>query len=97
MKITPIALVCAALFGSSASSWAATDDVAALKQQMAMMQQQMAALQSKLDTVANAQPAAPAAPAAAAAPMTANLGGASVTLYGFADLSADATSNVRST
>lgn len=93
MKITPIALVCAALFGSSASSWAATDDVAALKQQMALMQQQMSALQSKIDAVANAQPEASAAPAAPATPMTAHLGGASVTLYGFADLSADATSN----
>jgi predicted porin len=97
MKITPIALVCAALCGYSASSWAATpDEVALLKQQMAMMQQQMAALQTKLDAVATpAAPtqAAPTTPAAPAAPMTARIGGASVTLYGYADLSADATSN----
>lgn len=97
MKITPIALVCAALFGYSASGWAATpDDVALLKQQMALMQQQMSALQSKLDAVSSPAPAAPVAPtesAASAAPMTAHIGGASMTLYGFADLSADTTSN----
>jgi predicted porin len=97
MKITPIALVCAALFGYSASTWAATpDDVDALKQQMALMQQQMAALQSKLDAVATTAPAAQSAPpqaVAPAAPLTAHIGGASVTLYGFADLSADTTSN----
>jgi predicted porin len=94
MKMTPIALICAALFGYSASSSAATpDDVAALKQQMAVMQQQMAALQSKLDNVGTAQPAAQPAPAAPAEHMTAHIGGASVSLYGYADLSADATSN----
>jgi predicted porin len=94
MKMTPIALICAALFGYSASSNAATpDDVAALKQQMAVMQQQMAALQSKLDNVSTAQPAAQPAPAAPAEHMTAHIGGASVSLYGYADLSADATSN----
>ncbi|HEU4375502.1 MAG TPA: porin [Telluria sp.] len=93
MKMTHMALVCAGLFGFSASSWAATDDVAALKQQMAMMQQQMSALQNKLDAVSTAQPAAPAAPAAAGSPLTAHVGGASVTLYGSAHLSADATSN----
>lgn len=94
MKMTPIALICAALFGYSASSNAATpDDVTALKQQMAVMQQQMAALQSKLDNVSTAQPAAQPAPAAPAEPMTAHIGGASVTLYGYADLSADATSD----
>jgi predicted porin len=97
MKITPIALVCAALFGYSASSLAATpDEVELLKQQMALMQQQMAALQGKLDEVtAKGAPtqAAPATPAASGAPLTAQFGGASVTLYGFADLSADATSD----
>jgi predicted porin/general stress protein CsbA len=96
MKITPIALVCAALFGYSASGWAATpDEVALLKGQMAQMQQQLAALQSKLDGVTTAQPPAPSAPAPAApgSPLTAHIGGASVTLYGNADLSADATSN----
>lgn len=55
MKITPIAFICAALCGYSASSNAATpEDVAALKQQMAAMQQQMAALQGKLDAVGTA-------------------------------------------
>lgn len=97
MKITPIALVCAALFGCSASSWAATpDEVALLKQQMALMQQQMTALQSKLDAVTTQTvPPQPAQtqPAAPDAPLTARIGGASVTLYGYADLSADATSD----
>ena len=94
MKITPIALVCAALFGYSASGWAATpDEVALLKEQMAQMQQQMTALQSKLDAVTPAP--APLAPtqSAGTSPLTAHIGGASVTLYGYADLSADATSD----
>lgn len=94
MKMTPIALICAALCGYSASSSAATaDDVTALKQQMAAMQQQMAALQGKLDAVSTAQPVAQPSPSASSTPMTAHIGGTSVTLYGFADLSADATSN----
>jgi predicted porin len=94
MKMTPMALICAALFGYSASSSAATpDEIAALKQQMAAMQQQMAALQSKLDAVGSAQPAAQPSQGAPAEPLTAHIGGASVTLYGYADLSADATSN----
>ena len=98
MKITPIALVCATLFGYSASSWAASpDEVALLKQQMALMQQQMAALQTKLDTVtaptAPSQVAPTTAAVSPAPPLTAQIGGASVTLYGYADLSADATSD----
>ena len=103
MKLTSMTLMCISLFGASACSYAATDDeVATLRQQMAQMQQQMAALQSKLDAVAAPAPmpspgvAAPAGNGAAAAsggPLTAHLGGASVTLYGFADLSADATSD----
>jgi predicted porin len=96
MKITPIALVCAALCGYSASGWAATpDEVAQMKAQMAQMQQQMAAMQSKLDAVTQAPAPVPAAPAPAAStsPLTAHIGGASVTLYGYADLSADATSD----
>lgn len=97
MKITPIAFACAAFFGIGANSWAATpDEVEALKQQMAIMQQQMAALQSKLDAVAMPAASGPASALPAPAPsqpMTAHIGGASVTLYGFADLSADATSD----
>ncbi|WLI91149.1 porin [Massilia sp. R2A-15] len=96
MKMTSIAVLVSAMFGMAASASAATsDEVATLQQQMAALQQQMVALQNKLNTVA-ATPApapAPAPSGAAAEPLTAHVGGASVTLYGFADLSADATSN----
>lgn len=100
MKLKPIAFTCIALFGASTAACAATDDeVMALRQQMALMQQQMAAMQSKLDAVTSpaSAPAVPgpamAATSAPDGPLTAHVGGASVTLYGFADLSADATSD----
>lgn len=55
------------------------------------MQKQMAAMQSKLDTMATAPaPAKTSAQASASgSPLTTTIGGAAVTLYGFADLSAD--------
>jgi predicted porin len=101
MKLTPVAIACAALLGFSASAWA-QDDVEVLKQQMAALQQQMAALQSKLNTVtaapapteaAQAPEAVTAPPAASTSPLTAKIGRANVSLYGFADLSADWTSD----
>ncbi|MDB5909088.1 MAG: Major outer membrane protein [Massilia sp.] len=68
MKMTPIAVVCATLFGTSGGAWAAQqDELEVLKQQMATLQQQMSVLQNKLDAVATpAQAGPPGAPPAAA-------------------------------
>jgi predicted porin len=100
MKLKTLALVCISLFGASSAAFAATDDeVVALRQQMALMQQQMAAMQSRLDAVTPSgrvpvtPPPAHTLPSQSDGPLTAHIGGASVTLYGFADLSADATSD----
>jgi predicted porin len=87
MKMTPLAVAFAIIFGASGAAVAAdSTEVQAIKQQMEAMQKQMAAMQDKLEAIA-ATPQQKAAPSGSA--LTANVGGASVTLYGFADLSAD--------
>jgi predicted porin len=100
MKNTAIAIACGALLGFSGRSWAATpDEVDQLKQQMAALQQQVAAMQEKLNagttapssTTAAQAPEAAGANTASAPSLTAKIGGANVTLYGFADLSYDYT------
>ena len=91
MKRTPLAVACALLFASGSSMAADSAEVQELKQQMQMLQQQMQAMQNKIDTMATAPiPAtAAAAPAASGSALSTTIGGASVTLYGFADLSAE--------
>jgi predicted porin len=92
MKMTPVALAAAIVFAASAPAFAADSaEVQALKQQMAAMQQQMAAMQSQLQTMSTAPTPAQAAPKAAASnsSLSTNIGGTNLTLYGFADLSAD--------
>lgn len=87
----------AAMMGGATFAHAADADVEAMKQQMQALQQQITALQGKLEAVASHQAAAaPTATAAAngsESPLTTHIGGAAVTLYGFADLSVDATDN----
>jgi predicted porin len=94
MKRTPLAVACALLFASGSSMAADSADVQALKQQMQLLQQQMQAMQNKIDTMTAAPaPTAPtaAAQAAGGSALSTTIGGASVTLYGFADLSAEQT------
>jgi predicted porin len=89
-------VVCAALLGSTTVAYAADTDMAAMKQQMEALQAQITALQSKLNTVASNQSAAPAKPTVAtgdSSPLSTQIGGATVTLYGWADVSAEATDN----
>lgn len=92
MKRTPVAIACALLLASGSSLAADSAEVQELKQQMQVLQQQMQAMQNKLSTMATA-PAPVAAPAAStdASPLSTTIGGASVTLYGYADLSAEQT------
>lgn len=98
MKPTIIAVACTLLFAGSSAFAADFSEVELLKQQLQVMQQQMASMQNKIDAI-SASPVATAAPAAAAAdapgqsPLSVNIGGASVTLYGHADLSVEQTSN----
>lgn len=89
MKMIPLAVACATIFGASGAAFAAdSTEVQVLKQQMEMMQKQMAAMQNKLEAMAAApQPAQKSA--SSDSPLTTHIGGASVTLYGHADLSAD--------
>jgi predicted porin len=99
MKHTPIAIACAALVACPGSAWAAgQDDVEQLKQQMNALQQQVTTLQGKLNAVTTAPAsteaaqearAATAPPADSTGGLTAQIGGANVSLYGFADVSAD--------
>lgn len=93
-KMTPIALACLLAIGATNAARAAdTPEVQILKQQMEAMQKQMAAMQNKLETMASMPQAAASAPVASGATSNSSLsttvGGATVTLYGFADLSAD--------
>jgi predicted porin len=92
MKMRPLALALGLMFGTSEFALAAdSTEVQALKQQMEVMQKQMAAMQEQLramNTAPQAEVPKPE-PAAATSGLTAKVGGASVTLYGFADLSAD--------
>lgn len=100
MKPTIIAVACTLLFAGSSAFAADSSEVELLKQQLQVMQQQMASMQNKIDAI-SASPVATAAPAAAAtpgqSPLSVNIGGASVTLYGHADLSAEQTSNGKET
>jgi predicted porin len=100
MKLKPVVTACLLMLGISGAAHAADSaDMAAMKQQMEMLQQQLKAMQSKMDAMAatQSQQAQPAASVTAAAPgespLTAHFGGASVTLYGNADLSAEVTNN----
>ena len=89
MKMTPVAVAVAIIFGASAPALAAdSTEVQALKQQMEAMQKQMAAMQNQLEAMA-ATPQPPQKTAASDSPLTTQIGGANVTLYGFADLSAE--------
>jgi predicted porin len=96
MKPTIIAVACTLLFAGSSAFAADSSEVELLKQQLQVMQQQMASMQNKIDAI-SASPVATAAPAATAtpgqSPLSVNIGGASVTLYGHADLSVEQTSN----
>lgn len=100
MKPTIIAVACTLLFAGSSAFAADSSEVELLKQQLQVMQQQMSNMQNKIDAI-SASPVATAAPAAAAtpgqSPLSVNIGGASVTLYGNADLSAEQTSNGKET
>jgi Gram-negative porin len=89
MKMTPLAVAFAIIFGASGAAVAAdSTEVQAIKQQMETMQKQMAAMQDKLEAM-SATPQPQQKTASSDSALTANIGGASVTLYGFADLSAD--------
>jgi len=89
MKKTRLAVALAIIFSASGTVLAAdSTEVQVLKQQMETMQKQMAAMQNKLETM-TASSQAPQKTGEANAPLAANIGGANVTLYGFADLSAD--------
>jgi predicted porin len=98
MKLHTLTVAVALAFsvGATGAAQAAdTPEVQALKQQMEAMQKQMAAMQDQLKTLAS-QAAAPAAAAPTAAPaapsgspLSTTIAGTSVTLYGYADLSAD--------
>ncbi len=101
MKPTRIALACALAIAASSASAADSQEVQLLKQQMQAMQEQMQAMQNRLNTMATpattgvASPPASvgsvAPPSADTSKLTTNIGGAAVTLYGFADVSADQT------
>ena len=92
MKLTPLAVALTIVFGAAGNAFAAdSTEVQVLKQQMEIMQRQMAAMQNKLDAMAVAPAPAPAQKSASSnPPLTANIGGATATLYGHADLSVDA-------
>ena len=95
MNYKQMTIAVALAFGSAATGAAYAADsaeVQALKQQMEAMQKQMAAMQEQLKALASQPQPAPAPPAAGASgsALSAKIGGASVALYGFADLSADA-------
>jgi hypothetical protein len=98
MKFHHLTVAVALAFGVGATGAAHAADsaeVQALKQQMEAMQKQMAAVQDQLKVLAaqpqaQAQPAAAPAPAASGSALSAKIGGASVVLYGYVDLSADA-------
>ena len=94
MKITPVALACALIFGVTGNALAAdSTEVELLKQQMAALQQQMANLQGKLSAMSAQQQTAPVATSSSSSPLSTKIAGADVTLYGHADLSAEATDN----
>jgi predicted porin len=89
IRMTPVALACALIFGTSGTAFAAdSPEVQAMKQQMEVLQQQMSVMQNKLDTVV-ATPQSAQKAAAADSPLATKIGGANVALYGFVDLSAD--------
>ncbi|MFC6520191.1 porin [Undibacterium arcticum] len=89
MKMTPVAVAFAIIFGASEPALAAdSPEVQTLKQQMEAMQKQMAAMQNRLEAMA-ATPQPPQKTAASDFPLTTQIGGANVSLYGFVDLSAD--------
>jgi predicted porin len=103
MKKTSIAVACLLAMGASGSALAdSSSDVNALKQQMAamqaQMQQQMQQMQDKINTLTASQAQTQAevqtqAAKASEGGLTANIGGAEVTLYGMADVSLDSGSN----
>lgn len=100
MKLKPLVVGALILMGGNVAAYAQDNaDMAAMKQQMEALQQQLKAMQSKMDAMANtqSQQAQPAPMVTGAAPgespLTAHVGNASVTLYGFADVSAEVTNN----
>lgn len=93
MKMTPLAIACALIFSASGNALAASPtEVEVLKQQMEALQKQMAGLQQKLNTMA-ATPQLAAKPVSDQSPLSAQIGGADVTLYGHVDLSAEMADN----
>lgn len=104
MKMRPLAIALSLSFGLSTTASAAdSTEVQALKQQMEIMRKQMAAMQDQLNVIGAQGPAPASGPApspaststaaSTSAPsspsLSAKVGGASVTLYGFIDVSAD--------
>jgi DNA-binding transcriptional LysR family regulator len=101
MKSINTALACALVLAHGVAVAADSPEVQQLRQQMQAMQEQMQAMQSRINAMAAPAPAGTtsaaspesggsvAPPAADSSRLTTNIGGASVTLYGFADVSAD--------
>lgn len=101
MKLKGTALACSLIFAAGSAAAADSQEVQQLHQQMQAMQEQMKAMQDRMNALSAPAPtntaSAPAAVGSVAPPsadtsrLTTNIGGAAVTLYGFADLSADQT------
>ncbi len=92
MKLKPIVIACLLAIGASGNAFAADSaEVQAIKQQMQAMQKQMLEMQQKLESMSTAQAQAPTIkPASSDSPLSARIGGAEVTLYGYLDASVDA-------
>lgn len=101
--MTSVVMVIALGLGGIGCAWADDSaEVEALKAQLADFQketaQQMAAMQSKIDQLgaaAKAPAIAIGGNAPASSPLSAHVGGADVTLYGFVDVSGDSTNDGR--
>ena len=85
MKLKPIVIACLLAIGASGNAFAADSaEVQAIKQQMQAMQKQMLEMQQKLESMSTAQAQAPTIkPASSDSPLSARIGGAEVTLYGY--------------
>lgn len=100
MKPMNTALACALVLAAGSAAAADSQEVQQLRQQMQAMQEQMQVMQNRMNAMsapstgtANAPASVGnvAPPSADTSKLTTNIGGASVTLYGFADVSADQT------
>ncbi len=103
MRLKPIVFACMLALAAASASAAEDPAMTQMKQQIEALQKQLAAMQGKLEQMSAAPaPQAQASPtqqqaqsqqASAAGPLTTTIGGAAVTLYGYADLSVDSARN----